>query len=760
MRRAFLWFRPVSNETPLGAAWPTLCHGPGDGRPYPWPYDWFAPDPASCPIGPTDMRGALIFVIVPGLVLMALVLWAIAALREAHDLVQAETAVVHVAARVETELALLQQELRLFASLPSVKEADLARMEREAALLAVPSHGALALVENGPVQRKLFDVHGLSAEVPILPQDLRPSRPHRDRSGLWDVQVSNAFFLNGLDLPVFQLTKPLATAEFPDHQLVMTVALPHVAERLAGEGLPPDALAVVIDGAGQIIGRSDDAPITFGTPVPEAVLTELTALPRGSTDRTLEGLGQPRSITAWARLDSAPDWTVAVSLPTGQPGLGLGSAALPAALAAAVIALLAMLHVRSTRLGQWAEAARLAETRLQEQATERAAQDRELRALRREAQLRNEHMAMLRHDMRTSILGTQDVIKRLIVADRAQNQGFHLSSVLSASNRMLRLIEDCEATPPAEGARPVTRIAPFSPRALLADLAPMVEGVARKNGTIVTTDIAENIPWMKGDAALIGQMVLNLLGNAAKFTRNGIVTLTARAEPVRTAPLRARLVVSVSDTGIGIAKKDIERIFTPRFRGAQASDQPVEGSGLGLAIVKRLVDAMDGTITVDSVPGQGSVFKLVLPLEVALPPERAPEATPLDGLAGKRVLLVDDDPMMLMAGSKALQNAGALVLISATAEDALDACRETALDALVLDLLMPGVEIEPLLQQIRQATAPRAIPVIAFSGNMDAARAAECRAMGFDAAIQKDADLALTVAAVLATAPQAGQARP
>jgi len=449
-----------------------------------------------------------------------------------------------------------------------------------------------------------------------------------------------------------------------------------------------------------------------------------------------------------------------VILPTGQPGGNRTAALLPAALAVTITALLALLHVRTDRLGQWADAARQAETRLQEQATDRAGQDKELRALRREAKLRDEHMAMLRHDMRTSILGTQDVIKRLIVADRTPNRGFDLSSVLTASNRMLRMIDDWQTGPSGADARPVARIAPFSPRALLADLAPMVEGVARKNGTIVTTDIAENIPWMKGDAALIGQLVLNLLGNAAKFTRNGIVTLTARAEPVRTAPSRARLVVSVTDTGVGISKQDLDRVFSPRFRGAQASDQPVEGSGLGLAIVKRLVDAMDGTITVDSVPGQGSEFKLVLPLEVALPPERAPEATPLDGLAGKRVLLVDDDPMMLMAGSKALQNAGALVLISATAEDALDACREADLDVLVLDLLMPGVEIEPLLQQIRQATAPRAIPVIAFSGNMDAARAAECRAMGFDAAIQKDADLALTVAAVLATTPQTGQTRP
>lgn len=366
---------------------------------------------------------------------------------------------------------------------------------------------------------------------------------------------------------------------------------------------------------------------------------------------------------------------------------------------------------------------------------------------------------MLRHDMRTSILGTQDVIKRLMAADTSPNQGFHLSSVLTASNRMLRMIDDCQATPTEEDAGPVARIAPFSPRALLADLAPMVEGVARKNGTILVTDIAENIPWMKGDAALIGQMVLNLLGNAAKFTRNGIVTLTARAEPVREAPAKARLVVSVADTGIGIAKKDLARIYNPRFRGSQSSDRPVEGSGLGLAIVKRLVDAMEGTITVDSTPGQGSVFKLVLPLELGQPPERAPEATRLDGLAGKRVLLVDDDPMMLIAGSKALQNGGALVQMAPSAEDALAACADTLPDAVVLDLNMPGVEIGQLLHKIRQTAAPAVFPVIAFSGNMGAARAAECRAMGFDAAIQKDGDLALTVAAVLQTARNAGQAR-
>jgi CheY-like chemotaxis protein len=121
-------------------------------------------------------------------------------------------------------------------------------------------------------------------------------------------------------------------------------------------------------------------------------------------------------------------------------------------------------------------------------------------------------------------------------------------------------------------------------------------------------------------------------------------------------------------------------------------------------------------------------------------------------LVGRRVLLVDDDPTMLLAGSKALQRAGAQVRLANTAEDALAACQDASPDAFVLDLNIPGVDVVELVRAIRRLPKLQGRPIIAFSGKMDAQRVAECRAMGFDAAIQKDADLSQMVAEVLKAA--------
>jgi CheY-like chemotaxis protein len=242
------------------------------------------------------------------------------------------------------------------------------------------------------------------------------------------------------------------------------------------------------------------------------------------------------------------------------------------------------------------------------------------------------------------------------------------------------------------------------------------------------------------------------LGNAAKFTKNGVVSLAGRVEPMEETPTRGRLVVTVTDTGPGIAPDDLSQIFTPRFRAARAVEQSIDGSGLGLAIVKRLVEAMQGSITVTSVVGEGSQFTLTLPLDLARPTKSKASKYKADLLSGRRVLLVDDDPMMLLAGSNLLQRAGAEVSLASTAEDTLTACRDAVPDALVLDLNMPGVDVPELVRTIRDMPTLGQRPIIAFSASMTAERASDCRDMGFDAAIQKDADLPATLASVLAAA--------
>lgn len=359
-----------------------------------------------------------------------------------------------------------------------------------------------------------------------------------------------------------------------------------------------------------------------------------------------------------------------------------------------------------------------------------------------------EHMAMVSHDMRTSLLGVKELLDCAQNSDAQLDNSFHLTASTTAIDRMLRLIESCDQDPKSK----TPPMGTFCPTALLTSLPPLISAAARANGTVIVTELAKDMPKLMGDSAQIGQIVLNLLSNAVKFTKAGTVTFSGRLDPSAKAEELPRLVITVADTGQGIAPQDLTQIFKPRFRGQQPSGSFAAGSGLGLAIVKRLVDAMKGKIAVQSELGKGSTFTLEIPLPLAKPAQAESKPNPAAVLAGKRVLLVDDDALMLLIGSRSLQRAGALVQLANTTEDALATCQEDVPDVVVLDLNMAGVDAAKFARSIRNVIAPNRCRIIAFSGNMGPDRARDCLDNGFDAAMAKNADLAAALGRILSAA--------
>lgn len=697
------------------------------------------------------MKRLLLLVIVPSVLLLAGLLFHVVKHENEHDLLVAKAITAKAADNIDDKLGLLADELALFARLPSVQSGDLARVTEDAAQLSLHLRGWLMLVKDGPDPRDLFDPSRMPSEPSPQGSDVGLTEEGHDGVIVRDadpspVIVSDATFSDGLDMSVITLTEPLRSGPFQDHRLVLHVAVTRLAQELLTLDLPPGGQAMLIDGAGQIIGSTHDVAHPEVMAVPGALATALAMGDQGSIVGEIDGVSPAESVTAWTRLSNAPGWSVVVSLPEGQPGVAFGDVVLMDALIVLGALLLVGLYIVTERR----RSAVTLQAENKTQAMERLAQDAQ--SLREADTLRDEHLSMLYHDMRSSLMGTKDVIQGLLLASRDSTQTFHLNSALAATGRMLRMIDDVKTLAPDAKPRPHARVEPFSPHALLASLAPLIEGRAQKHGTILSVNLATNMPWLSGDSVQIGQIVLNLLGNAAKFTKNGVVSLAGRVEPVEETPTRGRLVVTVTDTGPGIAPDDLSQIFTPRFRAARAVEQSIEGSGLGLAIVKRLVEAMQGSITVTSVVGEGSQFTLTLPLDLARPTKSKASKYKADLLSGRRVLLVDDDPMMLLAGSNLLQRAGAEVSLASTAEDTLTACRDAVPDALVLDLNMPGVDVPELVRTIRDMPTLGQRPIIAFSASMTPERASDCRDMGFDAAIQKDADLPAMLASVLPAA--------
>ena len=233
-------------------------------------------------------------------------------------------------------------------------------------------------------------------------------------------------------------------------------------------------------------------------------------------------------------------------------------------------------------------------------------------------------------------------------------------------------------------------------------------------------------PRLLGDEGRIRQICLNLVGNAVKFTNAGEVRLEACAMP-DTEPGRIRLVLAVSDTGIGIPPAKLPTIFEAFTQVDTSSTRAFQGAGLGLSIVERLARLMGGTIRIDSEPGVGTIALCSLYLEVAVAAQAPDEAGKIGetgdgtGKIGKigetgggtdllRLLLVEDEAINRLAVGGLLRRDGHAVLEAASGREALDVLARSPVDAVLLDIQMPDMDGLETLAAIRQGAAAGAWP--------------------------------------------------
>jgi len=249
--------------------------------------------------------------------------------------------------------------------------------------------------------------------------------------------------------------------------------------------------------------------------------------------------------------------------------------------------------------------------------------------------------------------------------------------------------------------------------------------------------IAGHAPrWLLGDALRIEQILLNLVQNAIKFTERGGVKLTA------SGCVDGGVVFRVIDTGPGISAAQHERLFQ-RFEQADGP-QRRSGSGLGLAICRELVAHMGGTLEIDSATGQGSVFRVALPLAESPPPESSQrgEVENVASAAGGplRVLLVEDDATAATAISGLLQAQKHAVTHAANGLVALTELESAPFDVVLIDLDLPGVDGLTLARMIRAREAKDALPrrrLVGISARSRGDEDAQCRAAGMDAFVRK-----------------------
>jgi len=231
-----------------------------------------------------------------------------------------------------------------------------------------------------------------------------------------------------------------------------------------------------------------------------------------------------------------------------------------------------------------------------------------------------------------------------------------------------------------------------------------------------------NLP-LKGDPLRLTQILLNLIGNALKFTTQGAVGVHVRL--AEEGPDTVLLRFEVRDKGIGIAPEDAQRLFTAFEQAHDATYRKYGGTGLGLAISKRLALQMGGEIGVESAPGEGSTFWFTARLGKGCPAisgataesRVSAEACLQAGYAGSRVLLVEDEPVNQEVSLCLLEDVGLAVEVADDGEEAVTKARQTRYDLILMDMQMPKLSGVEATRSIRGASLNMDVPIVAMTAN-------------------------------------------
>jgi signal transduction histidine kinase len=229
--------------------------------------------------------------------------------------------------------------------------------------------------------------------------------------------------------------------------------------------------------------------------------------------------------------------------------------------------------------------------------------------------LKSAFLATMSHELRTplnSIIGFTGILLQGLVGQLNEEQKKQLGMVRGSAHHLLSLINDVLDISKIEAGQLQVNYEPFDLSASITKVEQTVRPLAGKKGLGLTIDIAPGVGMITSDMRRVEQVLLNLLSNAIKFTEQGQVTVTCSADS-------GTIIVRVTDTGIGIRKEDIEKVFKPFLQIDSGIARKYEGTGLGLSICKKLVRLMGGDIWVESVWGEGSAFSFSLPKERSLP---------------------------------------------------------------------------------------------------------------------------------------------
>jgi signal transduction histidine kinase/CheY-like chemotaxis protein/HPt (histidine-containing phosphotransfer) domain-containing protein len=367
-----------------------------------------------------------------------------------------------------------------------------------------------------------------------------------------------------------------------------------------------------------------------------------------------------------------------------------------------------------------------------------AEQERLWGELRRKSDARAEFLAAMSHEIRTPMTGVLGMADLLAAQELTAEQRRYVDAMRASGRHLVNVINDILDFSRIETGKLALEAIDFNMPELMEQVRSLIHPMALEKGLAFDARLAPRAPAVvRGDPTRLRQILLNLAGNAVKFTSQGSVSLEVSGEAEADGHVHYRF--EVRDTGIGIPSDKLELLFTPFTQADSSTAREYGGSGLGLAISRRLAEAMGGRIAVDSTEGQGSVFTLEVPLAPGDPAHRT--ATGIEAVAApspQRILVAEDvqinrDILRLALGAR-----GHHVAFAHDGAAALASVQREAFDMVLMDVQMPVMDGVEATRRIRALPgAMGRIPIIGLTANVMSQEQALYLQAGMDECLMK-----------------------
>ncbi len=366
-------------------------------------------------------------------------------------------------------------------------------------------------------------------------------------------------------------------------------------------------------------------------------------------------------------------------------------------------------------------------------------------------QSKSDFLSMISHEIRTPMNAIIGLTQLALKTDLTERQFDYLSKVKASSDALLTIINDLLDVSKIEAGQLGIEVVNFNLDSVLTNLKSMAGVKADEKKLNLQFSIADDVPLiLRGDPLRLGQVLLNLVTNAIKFTESGgVIVQVSLDEKQLSDSQKVCLKFSVKDTGIGLTEQQIDGLFEPFVQADTSTTRLYGGTGLGLTICKKLVELMDGEIMVVSEQGIGSDFIFTITVqrddsaELFAPgyDKDTGEGVTAQRASGCRILVVDDHEINQQVAKGILEEEGFEVAIANNGVAALDKVHDHFFDAVLMDLQMPKMDGYEATRIIRSEPRFSKLPIIALTADARQDKTVKLKENGFDACITKPIDM-------------------